>query len=369
MPIGQPAEVFKDLKMKIVFVTPRLSYCGGIRVILTYVSLLRKRGYEVTVISTYRPERLKKRIKDFLKEVVCFNRKELAFPLEKKVTYRFLKRPVIESDVPDADVIIATWWETAWWIKDFSSSKGVKVYFVQDFGAPYQELEKISPTWKFPFSIITISHWLAALIRDHACRNDIDVIENSVDLGKFYAPVRHKQQELTVGLCYYPASTKGMDLLARAVMLAQLRLPSLRVKMFGMRPLDAAFCKIKNRVYSFRASDEEIIRIYSSSDAWLFASSREGFGLPILEAMACRTPVITTPAGAAPELLKSGGGVLVRPNDPEDMAEAIVKVGGLSNEDWRKMSQAAYERATSYTWDDAVDLFERALKKSTRKAS
>jgi len=44
--------------------------------------------------------------------------------------------------------------------------------------------------------------------------------------------------------------------------------------------------------------------------------------LPILEAMACRTPVIGTPAGPAPELLGAGGGILVRPEDPADMAMA-----------------------------------------------
>ena len=77
--------------------------------------------------------------------------------------------------------------------------------------------------------------------------------------------------------------------------------------------------------------------------------------------MACRTPVIGTPAGAAPELIGQGGGVLVPPESPEEMAEAIVKICTLPNDQWHKMSDAAYATATSYTWEDATALFEKAL--------
>ncbi|MGC8714943.1 MAG: glycosyltransferase [Leptodesmis sp.] len=49
---------------------------------------------------------------------------------------------------------------------------------------------------------------------------------------------------------------------------------------------------------------------YSACDAWLFPSRYEAVGLPILEAMACRTPVIGTPAGIAPEMLSDGAGIL-----------------------------------------------------------
>jgi glycosyltransferase involved in cell wall biosynthesis len=77
--------------------------------------------------------------------------------------------------------------------------------------------------------------------------------------------------------------------------------------------------------------------------------------------MACRTPVIGTPAGAAPELLVDNAGILVKPEDPEDMARAIKQVCSLSESEWEAMSDAAYLKATSYTWEDAVDRFEEAL--------
>ena len=64
---------------------------------------------------------------------------------------------------------------------------------------------------------------------------------------------------------------------------------------------------------------------------WLFGAREEGFELPILEAMACRTPVLGTPAGAALELLVDGAGILVPREDPDAMARAIVEVCQMEN--------------------------------------
>ena len=80
-----------------------------------------------------------------------------------------------------------------------------------------------------------------------------------------------------------------------------------------------------------------------------------------IEAMACRTPVIGTPAGAAPQLLSGAGGILVAPESQHDMAKAIIRICTMSDQEWRTMSDAAYATATGYTWDDATDRFEAAL--------
>jgi glycosyltransferase involved in cell wall biosynthesis len=78
--------------------------------------------------------------------------------------------------------------------------------------------------------------------------------------------------------------------------------------------------------------------------------------------MACRTPVIGTPAGVIPELIrKHDGGVLVAPEDPADMASAIVRFARMGESEWRAFSDRAHASATGYSLEDAVDLFEAAL--------
>jgi glycosyltransferase involved in cell wall biosynthesis len=119
--------------------------------------------------------------------------------------------------------------------------------------------------------------------------------------------------------------------------------------------------------FHFRPPQSRLRELYAECDAWLFSSQTEGFGLPILEAMACRTPVIATPAGAAPELLADGGGILVNPEDPEDMARAIERIITLSESDWSRLSDLAFSTASRHNWDDSTDRFEAALQAAIHK--
>jgi glycosyltransferase involved in cell wall biosynthesis len=107
--------------------------------------------------------------------------------------------------------------------------------------------------------------------------------------------------------------------------------------------------------------------IYSKCDAWLFSSRSEGFGLPLLEAMACRTPVIATPAGAAPDLCAGGGGILIPRDDSGAMARAIERIAAMPEAGWRDMSDKAFATASRYTWDDATTRFEAALRQAVER--
>ena len=84
---------------------------------------------------------------------------------------------------------------------------------------------------------------------------------------------------------------------------------------------------------------------------WLANYRSDGFGLPI----------IGTPAGGDPELLAGGGGILVKPKDPEDMAKPIEQICQLSDAEWRAMSKTAVEKVINYTWEEATNLFEAEL--------
>jgi glycosyltransferase involved in cell wall biosynthesis len=154
---------------------------------------------------------------------------------------------------------------------------------------------------------------------------------------------------------------KGTDIVLEAFARAGRLIPGLRLVAFGNEPVKPELPLPAGGEYHQSPPQDRLRTMYARCDAWLCGSRAEGFGLPILEAMACRTPVIATPAGAATELLAGGGGVLVRPEDPADMARGIVHLCGLSDPEWRKLSDAAYATATGYSWDDATGLFEDAL--------
>lgn len=155
------------------------------------------------------------------------------------------------------------------------------------------------------------------------------------------------------------ATWKGCHLAYEAVRRAQTVIPNLQLITFGMFYPDEPLPPGGTFVHA--PDQAELRSLYQRCDAWLFCSRVEGFGLPLLEAMACRTPVIGTPAGAAPELLADGAGRLVPFDDLDALTQAIIDMAQLPEADWQILSERAYERATQYTWQDAVVKFEAAL--------
>jgi glycosyltransferase involved in cell wall biosynthesis len=88
--------------------------------------------------------------------------------------------------------------------------------------------------------------------------------------------------------------------------------------------------------------------IYNLGEVFVFPSVYEGFGLPVVEAMACGTPVITTRTSSLEEIA-SGAAEIVDPRDPEALADAIVAVG--SDEARRRdLSARGLARAREFSW-------------------
>jgi glycosyltransferase involved in cell wall biosynthesis len=96
------------------------------------------------------------------------------------------------------------------------------------------------------------------------------------------------------------------------------------------------------------AASETLPLWYSAATAFIYPSYYEGFGLPVLEAMACGTPVITSNRSSLPEVVGDAG-VLTNPDDPEDIADKLVSL--LDDSEQRaKLATSGRERASTFTW-------------------
>ncbi|MEG4235309.1 glycosyltransferase family 4 protein [Microcoleus sp. Pol11C3] len=360
--------------MKITFVLPTLSLIGGMRVLSIYTELLQKRGHKIFIVSMPLPQpTLLQQLRSLLR-----GRGWLSAPKTQKshfdmvdVESRVLEtyRPLTDLDVPDADIVMATGWETAEWVAKLSPSKGAKVYFLQHYEAfDYIPKGRVEATWWLPMHKIAVAQWLADIARNEYGDLSVSLVLPTVDTKQFYDPQsrvkqpRGKQLVPTVGMYYTTTPWKGCDLLGlKAFSIAAKKIPNLRLVAFGSGHDSPLPHLHEGTEYSKEPTQDQLKEFYSKCDSWLFSSSSEGFGLPILQAMACGTPVIGTPAGAAPELLAGGGGILVKPEDPEDMAKAIEQICHLSDAEWPAMSETALQTVINYTWEDATNLFEAAL--------
>ena len=98
-----------------------------------------------------------------------------------------------------------------------------------------------------------------------------------------------------------------------------------------------------------RLPDEDVAALYRGALCFAYPSLYEGFGIPVLEAMRCGAPVVTS-AGSAMEELAGPAAELVDPLDPEAIAEGISR----AIERRAELRAAGLERARLYTWDAAA---------------
>lgn len=95
--------------------------------------------------------------------------------------------------------------------------------------------------------------------------------------------------------------------------------------------------------------EQDKVALLSGAEALVYPSLYEGFGLPVLEAMACGTPIVTSDLSALPEVAGDAA-LLVDPRDPSAIASAVERV--LDEKDLRRDLRArGMSRAADYTWE------------------
>jgi glycosyltransferase involved in cell wall biosynthesis len=349
---------------------------GGARVVAIYAKALARMGHLVRVVSPPPPAiSLRKKFKSWLggKGWPDDPLPQLSHIEDGEIDHHLLDRwrPVIDDDVPDADVVIATWWETAEWVYRLAPQKGAKVYFVQHHEVfSYLPVERCRATYLLPLHKIVIARWLRTVMSSEYGDNVVDLVPNSVDRTQFFAPVRDQQAVPTVGFMYSPAEFKGVNVVFEALKLLRKRVPHLRVLAFASQdpspdlPLPAG-------VEFFRSPAQQQIReLYAQCDVWITASRSEGFNLPAMEAMACRAPVVATKTGWPEEAVKTGiNGVLVDIDDAAGIAEGTLWVLMRNALQWRELSANAYVTATAGSWHESAKMFEDALKHACERSA
>ncbi len=108
----------------------------------------------------------------------------------------------------------------------------------------------------------------------------------------------------------------------------------------------------KDVVFTGFVPDKDLPAIYNLADVFVFPSLYEGFGIPILEAMASGCPVVTTKTGCSPEVA-GGAAFLVNPKNPQEIAFAIEKV--VEDLKFRsEMIQKGLVNAAKFSWESTA---------------
>jgi glycosyltransferase involved in cell wall biosynthesis len=95
---------------------------------------------------------------------------------------------------------------------------------------------------------------------------------------------------------------------------------------------------------------EDTVPFYQAADVLIYPSFNETFGLPILEAMACGCPVVTSDTSSMPEVA-GGAAILSDPREPASIARAIIQAAGAGD----RLRDAGIKRAAEFTWGAMAD--------------
>jgi glycosyltransferase involved in cell wall biosynthesis len=109
--------------------------------------------------------------------------------------------------------------------------------------------------------------------------------------------------------------------------------------------------------------------IYSLCDIFLYPSLRESFGIPMLEAMSCNVPVITSNTSSMPEIAADAAHI-INPLQPEEITSGLIKI--LNNDDYKKsLCEKGLERSKQFSWrnmaTDYLKLYEQIYAERSKK--
>ena len=318
--------------MKILFILPGIGKHtpgGGSKLVLEYANRIAEFGHDVNILfPKYLNSAISRQREIFMrfKLVLSKTQKPEWFNLSKSV--KLIRVPTLsEKFIPDANVVIATAWETAVFVNDYSSTKGKKFYLFMH----YERLPNIVHsenidhfTFKLPLQKIVISSCLQQTLKERYDEESI-LLPTAVSLEHYYreaSAIKNKDQRIC--MFYNSAVWKGYPYGLKAFELAKSRHPQSKLIVVGNQFKENPNKDIINEYY-FRPRDNMLRKIFNSCSIFLSPNLLEGFGLPAAEAMACGCALVTADScGCRDYAIHNKTALVSLPGDIDSLSNHII---------------------------------------------
>ncbi|WP_051697722.1 glycosyltransferase family 4 protein [Prevotella sp. 10(H)] len=353
----------KEEDVRITFILPFKPRrpAGGFRVMYEYANRLAQRGYKIHLIyplkTAYMKYRLPYFIRHILSKIESFNANKW-FHFEPSITMSYVPE-VKDKYIPDADIVIATWWSTVLEMGALSEKKGKKINLIQGFEnwEGHEDLLFASYNIKDTLNIVVASY-LKKIVAEHTT-NRIELIENGVDNTKYHITNDiAKRKPATVAMNYSIQEIKGSKYGLQALKLVKERIPELQVEMFGISPFPEG---LPEWIKYYREPDN-LCDLYNRNAIFISNSFTEGFGLVSVESMFCGCGLVCTDIEGHQEYAFEGKtALLVEVKNVQQMAERIIFL--IKNNDCRiSLAMSGNDYVQRFSWDNAIHKMESIIK-------
>ncbi|MFN8256397.1 MAG: glycosyltransferase family 1 protein [Bacteroidales bacterium] len=228
--------------------------------------------------------------------------------------------------------------------------------------------------------IATVSEFSKNDIADnfHIAKDKIDVVYNG--FNQIYSPIGEEtktinRKKYSAGSPYFifvgsvhPRKNVANMLIAfdnfRQLTVNNVKLIIAGELMFKTGDIAAALKKMKFKndvIFTGRMEPLQLKELIGSAIALLLVSKLEGFGIPVIEAYQCQTPVIVSNLSALPEIA-SDGALYVNPFSVESISLAMCEMYN-NNSKRQQLAENGYRIAQKYSWDNTAGLFLKCILK------
>ena len=279
-----------------------------------------------------------------------------------------VKVPTLEEKyIPNADIVMATWWKDVHDISRYSRKKGEKFHFIRAYetwGGPEEEVNK---TYTLPVHRIVVASYLKKTIEEKFGVHVEGPLKNGVNFNLFYSERKSYQPHMPkrIGILYRHQKLKGMADGLNAFLSAQKQDPNVQLVLFGESPSpedNNIISSVDNKEIHISPYGAKLRAIYNSLDIFVFPSLSEGFSNPPMEAMACGAACVVTNAGAVEDYAINGETALVsETGDVATLERNIIEL--LKDEKKRQViAENGCRSIQKFTWSDTANRLEQIFK-------
>lgn len=340
--------------MKINFIIPFTRLSGGIRVVFQYANYLVSKGHDVVCyvpMVSYPGKgqsfffRIKASLGNTLKKQKWFSN-----------NFKIKLVPLInDSFLRESDITIATSWQTAYDVKKIKNTNK-KYYFIQDYEVFNGSVNNVENTYCLGIPMITVSNSLKRKI-EKISEKKVEVVFNGLSDQEFVKPefTKTDNDERTILMMDHFLETKGSTEGIETINKVKNVMPNIHAVVFGR--------KISHKYPDYfevheNPSRNELFNLYKKSGIYLFTSTKEGWGLPIVEAMAAKDIVIGRNIGALSEIGNESNCYVIKSKN--EMYKIILELLKTPQK-MRKIQENAYKTVSNLKWDKSFSKFEKII--------